>query len=62
LFRRGERWTVFVVADGRAQMRDVALLRRSGRSAAVESGVTPGERVIVYPSDRVTAGTRVETR
>src|SRR5215472_995599 len=51
LFRRGDSWNVYVVADGRAQSRDVGLLRRSGRTAAIVAGLTQGERVIVYPSD-----------
>jgi HlyD family secretion protein len=62
LFRRGESWNVFVVEGGRAQTRAVTLLRRSGRVAAIATGLTPGERVIVYPSDRVTLGVRVEAR
>ncbi len=59
LFRTGETWNVYVVNEGRAQLRPVNLLRRSGRLAAVTEGVEPGERVIVYPSDRVAAGVRV---
>lgn len=62
LFRRGENWSVFVVENGRAQPRQVTLTRRSGRVAAISAGVNPGDRVVVYPSDRVTAGGRVEAR
>lgn len=62
LFRLGESWNVFVVEGGRARARAVTLLRRSGRFAAVAAGLTPGERVIVYPSDRITPGVRVEFR
>jgi HlyD family secretion protein len=62
LFRRGETWNVFVVGEGRAQVRAVSLLRRSGRSAAVSDGLAPGERVIVYPGDRIASGVRVEVR
>jgi HlyD family secretion protein len=62
LFRRGEAWNVFVIENGRAQVREVTLLRRSGRNAAVASGLAPDERVIVYPSDRIAAGARVEFR
>jgi HlyD family secretion protein len=62
LFRRGESWGVFVVAAGRAEARAVTLLRRSGQLAAIASGLGPGERVVVYPSDRVTSGARVEAR
>jgi HlyD family secretion protein len=62
LFRRGENWAVFVVKDGRAEIKDIKLLSRSGRLAAVASGLAAGESVIVYPSDRVASGVRVEVR
>lgn len=62
LFRRGDTWNVFVVSNGRAELREVRLLRRSGRSAAIASGVTAGDAVIVYPSDRIAPGVRVAHR
>lgn len=62
LFRRGENWTVYVVKDGRAEIRDIKLLRRAGRVAAVASGLAAGESVVVYPGDRVASGVRVEVR
>jgi HlyD family secretion protein len=62
LFRRGDNWNVYVVKHGRAELRDTKILRRSGRLAAVASGLTPGENVIVYPSDRVASGVRVQAR
>jgi HlyD family secretion protein len=62
LFRRGDQWNVYVVMDGRAQIRKIQLLRRSGRFAAIASGLNQGEAVIVYPSDRVASGVRVGPR
>ncbi|MFN3659274.1 MAG: efflux RND transporter periplasmic adaptor subunit [Pseudolabrys sp.] len=62
LFRIGDGWNVYVVKDGRAERRAVELLRRAGRFAAVTSGLAPGETVIVYPSDRIAPGVRVEAR
>jgi HlyD family secretion protein len=62
LFRRGESWNVYVVQDGRAEIREIGILRRSGRLAAVATGLTAGERVIVYPSDNVAPGARVGLR
>lgn len=62
LFRTGENWNVYVVSEGRAQRRVVTLLRRSGRFAAITAGVQLGERVVIYPSDRVASGVRVEAR
>jgi HlyD family secretion protein len=60
LFRRRENWAVYVVKDGRAEIKDIKLLRRSGRLAAVASGLAAGESVVVYPGDRVASGVRVE--
>ncbi|MGZ5870955.1 MAG: efflux RND transporter periplasmic adaptor subunit [Bradyrhizobium sp.] len=62
LFRHGDSWNVYVVKDGRAQVREIKILRRSGRLAAVAAGLTAGEIVIVYPSDRVSPGVRVGLR
>jgi HlyD family secretion protein len=62
LFRRGNDWNVFVMEKGRAQDRAITLLRRSGRFGSVASGLMPGERVIVYPSDRIVSGARIGAR
>jgi len=60
LFRDGEGWALFVVADGRAAKRAVEVPRRNGVNAMVASGVKPGERVVVYPSDALRDGVAVE--
>jgi HlyD family secretion protein len=62
LFRKGDDWMAFVVVNGRAQLRSVSSLRRSGRLAAVSEGLAVGDRVIVYPSDRIVAGASVIAR
>jgi HlyD family secretion protein len=62
LFRRGDTWHVYIVDDGRAQDREVKLLRRSGKIAAIAAGIAQADRVIVYPSDRVSSGVAVKER
>ena len=62
LFRTETQWYVYVVNNGRAERRPIELLRRSGRAAAIVSGLSAGETVIVYPSDRIIAGIRVRSR
>ncbi len=59
LFRQGKDWKVYVVADGRARLRAVEILRRGARNAAIASGLKPGETVIVYPGDNVAPGVEV---
>ncbi len=62
LFRSGDTWSVYIAKDGRAELRPVTLLRRSGRVAAISAGVQPGESVIVYPSDQIGPGVRIEAK
>ena len=62
LFRRDDGWAVFVVQDGRAVARRVEVGHNSGLSAEIVSGLSPGDRVVVHPSDRVADGVRVEHR
>ncbi len=59
LFRIGKEWNVFVVQAGRASVRPVKIGKNSGLQAEVLEGLVEGERVILYPSDRVRAGVRV---
>jgi HlyD family secretion protein len=61
LFRTGDGWNVYVVAEGRAQLRPITLDRRSGRFAALSGGLKPGEQVILYPGDKVAPGVRVDS-
>lgn len=56
LFRRGESWQAFVVENGVARLRSVEVARRSGRMAAIASGIAPGETVILFPPNAVSEG------
>ena len=62
LFRHGDEWAVFVVADGVARLRTVQLGRRNSLAAQVLDGLQPGERVILHPSDQVRDGIAVQQR
>ncbi|SFQ02813.1 HlyD family secretion protein [Tranquillimonas alkanivorans] len=62
LFREGEDWAVFVVQAGRAAVRKVAIGRMNEDEAQVLEGLEPGDRVVLYPSDRVTDGARLAER
>ncbi|QDU37456.1 Putative efflux system component YknX [Maioricimonas rarisocia] len=62
LFRVGEEWAVFVIEDGRAQLREVELGHRNPSTAEVLEGLSARERVIIYPSDRVVDGVEVTVR
>jgi len=62
LFRQGDEWAVFVVNDEHAHRRTVKLGHRNPDAAEVLDGLSEGERVIVYPSDRVQDGVAVKPR
>ena len=62
LFREGDRWAVYVDSDGAARKRVITVSRRTGLEAAVASGLNPGERVILFPSDAISDGIPVMSR
>lgn len=62
LFRQGEEWAVFVAAEGRARLRPVAVSQRNSLAVEIREGLVPGERVILYPSDRIKDGAAIVER
>ena len=61
LFRSGDAWAVFRVEAGRAKLTPIDLGERNQDWAEVRSGLEPGARVILHPSDRIADGVRVTT-
>lgn len=63
LFRSGSDWQVYRVgADGHAKATTVGLGQMNDQWAQVLRGVAPGDRVILYPGDKVADGVRVRAR
>lgn len=62
LFRDGEHWAVFVEAQGKAELRQIGVGRRSSLAIEVIDGVAEGEQVVLHPSDRVQSGVRITKR
>lgn len=60
LFRDGQQWAVFRVEDGRAKLTPVTLGSRNREHAVVRSGLAAGQTVVIYPSDSLRDGARVE--
>lgn len=59
LFQRAGKWQTYLVEGGRARLRAVEAGRSNGVETEVISGLAAGDRVIVYPGDKVDDGTRV---
>jgi HlyD family secretion protein len=62
LFRCDTDWCAFVVENGQAQRRVVAIGPRSDFAAVVEAGLAEGDQVILYPGDQIEADVRVRGR
>src|SRR3569832_906836 len=62
LFRHGEGGAAFVVQDGKARRRDVNVGERNGLMAQIVSGLTDGERVVIYLDNALEDGVRVTLR
>lgn len=62
LFRNNGSWAVFVEQDGRAQQRTVQRGTSNGLEAEIVDGLAEGDRVVLYPSNRVTDGVRIAQR
>lgn len=62
LFRQGDNWAVFVVADGRAHRRIVEIAERNLHAARIVTGLNAGDQVVLHPSDRVADGAKIEKR
>lgn len=59
LFRRGDGWSLFVVENGEARLRDVEVGQRTSFEAEIKTGLEAGAEVIVHPSNQIGDGTRV---
>lgn len=60
LFQRDGEWRVFGVEEGRARLRTVQVGQRGEEAAEVRGGLEEGEAVVLFPSDEVQEGVRVE--
>jgi HlyD family secretion protein len=59
LFQRDGHWAVFVVENERARMRRVETGHRTSALVEVTGGVRAGEKVVLFPSDKVDDGSKV---
>jgi len=62
LFRQGNGWAVFRVADRRAEIKTVDVGHRGELEAEIRSGLSPGDTVIVHPPEDLKPGAKVKVR
>ncbi len=62
LFRNETDWACYVVEGETVRLRILALGARDNGFAVVTSGLTPGERVVLHPSDTIVDGSLITDR
>ncbi len=62
LVRMGDGWAVYVDDRGVARRRAVTVGARGGLEAEIRAGLAPGQRVVLYPGERIRDGTRIAIR
>ncbi len=62
LFRNADDWAVFVAESGRASKRIVEVGVTNASEAQILSGLTAGERIVVYPGAGLEDGVRIAAR
>lgn len=62
VFRDRNRWSVYAVEDGRAQLRAIEIGHRGPTEVEVIRGLRDGDTVIIHPGDRISDGVRVKPR
>ena len=62
LFRSGDKWSVYVVENGKARKRLVEIGQRNGLAAEIISGLKENEKLLAYPDDSISEGTKVRQR
>jgi len=62
LFRQGGGWAVFLAEAGRARLRPVEIGQRNSLWAEIRGGLSAGQQVVLYPSDRIAEGAPIVER
>jgi HlyD family secretion protein len=62
LFRHESKWALYKVEEDRAVRKLVEVGQRNGLEAEVLSGLQPGDRIVIYPSEAMADGVKVRAR
>lgn len=62
LFRKAQRWSVFLISNGRAIVRAVEVGQQNSSAVEIRQGLEEGDTVILHPSNEIAEGARVESQ
>jgi HlyD family secretion protein len=59
VFRHARSWHTYRIVDGKAQLQPVTVGKSNGLETEITEGLSPGDVVVLHPTDRVTNGASV---
>lgn len=62
LFRDGESWAVYLVKNGKAELRRIMVGENNGFRTQVLEGLEPGDLIVEHPGDEIADGTPLTIR
>jgi HlyD family secretion protein len=62
LFRQGDDWAVFAIADNQVHTQVVEVGQRNATDAQVVEGLTDGQAIVLHPPDTIVDGTKIVAR
>ncbi|MEL6491292.1 MAG: HlyD family efflux transporter periplasmic adaptor subunit [Cyanobacteria bacterium J06621_3] len=62
LFRCDVDWCVFTTEGNRARQQRVEIGRKNAFNTVINTGLMPGENVILYPNEKIEAGSKIKPR
>lgn len=60
LFKNKDSWAVYEVVDGRVHLKDIEIQKKNDQVAVVKSGLVAGDRILLFPNDKIREGQRVQ--
>ncbi len=60
LFKTGETWAVYIIDGDKARLRNIQVAKKNDKEIVVTQGLAVGEKVILFPGDKIHEGTRVQ--
>lgn len=60
VFRHARSWHTYRIVDGKAQLQPVTVGKSNGLETEVMEGLSPGDAVVLHPTDKVTNGVRLK--
>jgi HlyD family secretion protein len=60
LFKSGEQWAVYLVDGNKVRLKELTISKKNDRQAMVTEGLSEGDRVVLFPGDKIHEGSLVK--